>query len=114
LWSQHDVTAGHLRRYDPDSFTPLWRNHNATPRLMTFFNSRLYPLIRLARFAANRFGASCGREGSDFHVPPFPVNALFEGIFASEGKRVQACLDRPEVSAYRRGISLLALIQCGN
>ena len=114
LWSRHDVTAGHLRRYDPDSFTSLWRDHDATPRLVTFFNSRLYPLIRLARFVANRFGASCGREGSDFHVPPFPVNALFEGIFAGEGKHVQACLDRPEVSAYGCGVSLLALIQCGN
>ncbi len=114
LWSRHDVTAGHLRRYERDDFTSLWRDQGVSPRLVTFFNSRLYPLIRLARFAATRFGASCGREGSDFHVPPPPVNALLQGIFAGEGKRVRSCLDRPETVAYGRGVSLLALLKCGN
>jgi hypothetical protein len=114
LWSRHDVTAGHLRRYERDVFTSLWRNQSVSPRLVTFFNSRLYPLIRLARFAANRFGASCGREGSDFHVPPPPVNGLLQGIFSGEEKRIFSHLDRPETEAYERGVSLLALIQCGN
>ena len=114
LWSRHDVTAGHLRRYDLDAFVSLWRGQDAAPRLVTFFNSRLYPLIRLARYAANRFGASCGRGGSDFHVPPYPANALLEGIFAGEGGRILSRLDRPETMAYGHGVSLLALIQCGN
>ena len=114
LWSRHDVTAGHLRRYDLDDFTSLWQGQDAAPRLVTFFNSHLYPLIRLARYAANHFGVSCGREGSDFHVPPHPANALLEGIFASEGGRILSHLDGAETMAYERGVSLLALIQCGN
>ena len=114
LWSRHDITAGHLRRYDLDAFVSLWWGQDAAPRLVTFFNSRLYPLIRLARYAANRFGASCGRGGSDFHVPPYPANALLEGIFAGEGGRIFSCLDRPKTMAYGHGVSLLALIQCGN
>ncbi len=112
LWSRHDITAGHLRRYEHDTLTSLWRNQGVSPRLVTFFNSRLYPLIRLARYAGNRFGASCGREGSDFHVPPPPVNALLEGIFAGEGGRILSRLDQPETAAYEHGVSLLALIRC--
>ncbi len=114
LWSRHDVTAGHLRRYERDVFTSLWRNQSVSPRLVTFFNSRLYLLIRLARFAANRLGTSCGREASDFHVPPPPVNRLLQGIFSGEGKRILSHLDRPETEAYGSGVSLLALIQCWN
>ena len=114
LWSRHDVTAGHLRRYDLDAFTSLWRGQDAAPRLVTFFNSRLYPLIRLARYTGNYFGASCGRGGSDFHVPPYPANALLQGIFAGEGGRILSHLDGPETMAYGRGVSLLALIRCGN
>ena len=114
LWSRHDVTAGHLRRYDLDDFTSLWQGQDAAPRLVTFFNSRLYPLIRLARYTGNYFGASCGRGGSDFHVPPYPANALLQGIFAGEGGRILSHLDGPETMAYGRGVSLLALIRCRN
>ena len=57
---------------------------------------------------------SCGREGTDFHVSPQAVNTFLEGIFAGEGKRIRFRLDRPETMAYGHGVSLLALIQCGN
>ena len=55
-----------------------------------------------------------GRGGAVSHVPPYPANALLQGIFAGGGGRILSRLDGPETMAYGRGASLLALIRCGN
>ena len=45
LWSQHDETALHVRRYEYDPFQLLWSGLPVQPLLVSFFNARLYPAI---------------------------------------------------------------------
>ena len=45
LWSEHDVSAGHVRRYEMDSLAKLWQNLPVKMRVISYFNTRLYPVI---------------------------------------------------------------------
>ena len=114
LWSQHDVTAKHLRRYEMDDFTALWKGLPARPLLVSFFNSRLFPLIWTARFAARLQGGTWGREGTDFSTPPAPANRLLGWAFGGEYKRILSLLPQQGGRPYRRGVSLIALLKCDN
>src|SRR6185437_10984047 len=49
LWSEHDVVAGHFRRYEPQGLRALWQKLPVRERLFSSFNYRLYPIIRAAR-----------------------------------------------------------------
>jgi hypothetical protein len=111
LWSSHDVVAEHHRRYEYEDFNDLWRGLPVEARLVSYFNARLYPVIRLIRFMANRLGISAGRQGSDFSIPLAPINSLLTRIFAGEGTSVRSVLDQPERSAYSKGVSLMALLR---
>ncbi len=48
LWSPHDVAFGHYRRYDPHGLSELWQGLPIRTRLLSHFNSRLYPLVWIA------------------------------------------------------------------
>lgn len=110
LWSEHDVTNGHFRRYTIDGFSALWKNLPVRQRLLSAFNARLYPLVRGARALANLRGRAHGKAGTDFTMPRPVVNQLLRRIFAGEAKKLRRALDtggRP----YRRGVSVIALLE---
>jgi len=111
LWSSHDVVAEHHRRYEYNDFCDLWRDLPVETRLVSYFNARLYPVIRLIRALTSRLGISAGRQGSDFSIPPAPINTLLTRIFAGEGASVRGLLDQSERTAYSRGVSLMALLR---
>ena len=46
LWSQHDVTNAHYRRYDRPAFVKVWAGLPVTVRMVSYFNSRLYPMVK--------------------------------------------------------------------
>ncbi len=139
LWSEHDESFGHYRRYDPDQLADVWKDLPATTLLLSYFNSRLLPLVRLSRAWSRRRGRSAGRAGTDFWLPNRPVNSLLTALFAGESKRLSAALRRriqdprrlcfsitpPDGSsiegtdvmlkhnlpAYRAGVSLVAIVR---
>ena len=110
LWSKHDETFGHYRRYDPNSFARLWADLPVETMLLSHYNSRLYPLIKAARKFNRVFRRSAGEHGTDFSLPMKPVNWTFESIFAGEGEMLFDMLTHGE-ETYERGVSLIAVLR---
>lgn len=114
LWSQHDVSFGHYRRYTAKTFLELWDGREVNIRLYSYFNSRLFPIVKLARMTGAASGL--GNNQTDLFALPEVVNKLLVSLFAGEAKKlsrsIDACSDgfRHRL-AYRRGVSLIALLQ---
>lgn len=111
LWSRHDVTAEHVRRYEIEELRRLFAGLPVSIELLSFFNARLYPIIRFARFLGNRLGHSVGRNSTDFALYGFGINTLLTSIFASEGPRINALYGQPGGRGFRRGASLVAVLR---
>ncbi len=115
LWTGHDESFGHYRRYNAARLEQVWDDLPIRPLLVSHFNRRLYPLVRAVRTVNRWRGRSkvAGLAGTDFSIPPRPVNRLLENIFAGEA-RVLGRAMRGEGRGYSRGVSLLALLQRGS
>ena len=112
LWSDHDVSHGHFRRYDAASLRAAWSGLPVTELLLSHFNSRLYPVVRLVRALRRRRGHQAADEGSDLSMPMAPTNAVLRRIFSGESRRITRALAGNASAGYRRGVSLLALLRC--
>jgi SAM-dependent methyltransferase len=113
LWSQHDVTNGHHRRYDRDTFAKVWSGLPVTVRLLSYFNSRLYPVVKAMRWRANRRNASHGADGTDFKQSSRPVNWLLKSVFLGESGKLVKLMDSDR-EPYRGGVSLIAVLRKSN
>lgn len=111
LWSEHDVSFGHYRRYDEPMLRAAWRDLPVEPLLVSHFNRRLLPVVRAVRAAGRLRGGSFGRAGSDLSMPPRPVNRLLERIFAGEADRLGAIAAGRPRAAWDRGVSMIALLR---
>jgi SAM-dependent methyltransferase len=112
LWTGHDESFGHYRRYDARRLAKIWEDLPIEPLLVSHFNRRLYPLIKSVR-AVNRWrgpGQVAGLAGTDFKIPPAPVNRLLENIFAGEARVLCRAMQTGR-GGYRKGVSLIALLQ---
>jgi len=109
LWSEHDVSFEHHRRYDMKSFTRLWLNRPVQCMLASYYNHRLYPVIRAVRWFNARRGRAGGLAGTDFTVPPTPVNRALFLVFAGEGLRLARAM-KGRISGYPFGASLIAVL----
>lgn len=112
LWSAHDKGFEHYRRYTIHRLRMLWEGLPAEERVVSYCNSRLYPLAKLARMIARFKGSSLGPNDTDLSLPPGPLNRLFARMFQGERKRLLCILQR-EGSAYKHGVSVLALLRRG-
>jgi 2-polyprenyl-3-methyl-5-hydroxy-6-metoxy-1,4-benzoquinol methylase len=110
LWSKHDETFGHYRRYDKARFAQLWEGLPVKALLVSHYNSRLYPLVKSVRKFNRLFRRSAGAHGTDFRQPSPPVNWMFENIFAGEWDMLLDTLNH-EDEGYQRGVSLIALVE---
>ncbi len=111
LWSEHDESFGHYRRYERERLVRLWADLPVSPLVVSYFNTRMYPLVRTVR-AWNRFrGRACGRAGTDFWMPPGPLNRLLEATFAGEARVLEGVLEGRRAQGYRKGASLVALLR---
>ena len=82
-----------------------------TPRLVSYYNSRLYPIIRLERAISRKRGRPFGRAGTDFRIPMRPLNALLEEVFAGETRVLSRVLEGSSPTGYSRGASLIAVLR---
>jgi SAM-dependent methyltransferase len=110
LWSGHDVSHGHYRRYTSDRLEMIWRGLPLRVRLMSYFNARLYPVIRTVRRVGRSLGTASGARETDLFQPPAPINGLLERIFAGETRTLVELLEGRRERGYGRGVSLIALL----
>jgi SAM-dependent methyltransferase len=110
LWSGHDETFGHFRRYERRNFERLWLELPLQRVFVSHFNSRLYPLVKIARWANRWRGKTTGAAGTDFRLPGPWMNQLLQKSFAGESTRLIRSL-RNKSAGYRTGVSLIALLQ---
>ncbi|MDH3473016.1 MAG: class I SAM-dependent methyltransferase [Rhodospirillales bacterium] len=81
LWSRHDESHHHQRRYRRDDLLEVIAQAGLIPVKVTYFNSLLFPAIVGVRVARNLLGF----EGADDDaLPPPLLNRLLEIAFASE------------------------------
>jgi hypothetical protein len=111
LWSEHDESFGHHRRYERSRLEQTWAGLPARPRLVSYFNARLLPLIRWIRARNRRRGHAAGQVGTDFWLPIAPVNRTLELLFAGESRRLLAVLEGRRLSGYSAGASLIAVLR---
>jgi SAM-dependent methyltransferase len=110
LWSAHDEASCHWRRYEAPRLAAAWDGLPVEVRLFQALNWRLAPLVRGARALNRRLGRTSGGAGTDMDVPPTPVNALLQAVFAGEGMRLIHELDH-ERAPTRRGVSWIAVLR---
>lgn len=111
LWSEHDQSFGHYRRYDRPRLEQVWQGLPVSTLLVSHFNARLYPLVRLVRAASRRRGHAQGLVGTDFKIPAAPLNKALAGIFAGETGTLLSKLRGEEPVGYQAGVSLVALLR---
>jgi len=112
LWSRHDESFGHYRRYDPARLECVWSGLPVQTLLVSYFNARLTPIVRLVRLANRWRGKASGAAGTDFWLPAAPANGLLQALFAGEGGRLVKLL-HGHAKPYRNGSSLIAVLRRG-
>ncbi|MFL6721870.1 MAG: class I SAM-dependent methyltransferase [Sphingomonas sp.] len=80
MWSAHDVVNHHKRRYSKRSLKALINGSPMSLVKIGYFNSLLFPLAVAARGASKLRGA----DNAELRLPPAPLNAALEKIFAAE------------------------------
>jgi SAM-dependent methyltransferase len=109
LWSPHDVSFGHWRRYQADRLRLTWRGLPVTERAFSGMDARLLPVIRTVRALRRRLGRAAGKANTDFRLPPAPVNRALTALFAGELRRI---LDSMAGRAgYPAGASWIAVLR---
>jgi SAM-dependent methyltransferase len=110
LWTQHDVSFGHYRRYDPARFRRAWAGLPVTELLLSHYSARLYPVIRAIRELSRVRNKPFGDSDTDLNIPAPPVNAFLHSLFAGEASRLARVLDG-RGPAYPFGSSLVAILR---
>lgn len=111
LWSEHDVSFGHYRRYDRDRLEAVWSGLPVTVGVVSYFNSRLYPLIWAIRKLGRLRGRAAGAAGTDLDLPSPPINQLLARTFGGEATALRAQIAGGHAKRPRAGVSLIALLR---
>ena len=81
------------------------------PALVSYFNSRMYPLVKVARTINRRLGRTSGDAGTDLRIPHARVNRFLERVFAGEADVLAGVLRGVRPAGYRFGVSLVAMLR---
>ena len=81
LWSAHDVSHHHRRRYNRRQLVSVARAAGLEPLYVSHFNSWLFPLVAVVRLLKKLLVRS---ESADDGMPPTILNKLLRMVFASE------------------------------
>ncbi len=85
LWSGHDVTMHHWRRYTMKSLIALAAEANLRPEKRSYAIGFSLPLVAGFRLANRIFDRGAGSENSFVPVPR-PINKLFTAFLKAEAK----------------------------
>lgn len=113
LWSKHDEVFGHYRRYDREQLAGVWAGLDVECRLLSYFNTRLCPIVRMIRSRKRRREARSDAHESDLKIPPAPLNAMLRAVFAGEARRLVRALRDRRTPPYSQGVSLIAILRRG-
>lgn len=100
LWTSHDESLHHVRRYIRAGLTETIRSSGLVLRFAHYFNFWLFPPVAALRLFHRMTG---GGPPHDFKLPPTPLNTILERLFRSESRRLAGGRGFPW------GVSLLAL-----
>ncbi len=110
LWTEHDISFGHYRRYDRKRLALVWEGLPVTQRLLSYYNTWLFPPVLGIRALNSLLKRTSGEAGTDFKTPARPINALLTGLFASERNLLLGFLDNRGVG-FPFGVSLVAVLR---
>lgn len=82
LWSKHDETVEHKRRYTLNELLNKMENFNISIKYKSYFNTYLLPLIVAIRFFRSK--VSSLKNQDDVFLPSKPINFLLRLIMSSE------------------------------
>ncbi|MBW5447522.1 methyltransferase domain-containing protein [Cohnella sp. CFH 77786] len=82
LWSRHDESHHHKRRYRLRELTDKMRQCRLRPIHASYFNTWLFPVIALVRILQRRLGPTT--KSDDLTLPSPVLNKLLAGILSSE------------------------------
>jgi SAM-dependent methyltransferase len=111
LWSQHDINFGHCRRYESDSFQKLWNDKPVRQLLISYFNYRLYYLIKIFRLINQQMGLNMGEGSTDLKINNPIINRLLRTIFSGESRILFKALSGEGKKGYSKGVSLISILQ---
>lgn len=111
LWSRHDESHGHFRRYDRERLARVSRGLPVSVLLESHYNTRLYPLVKMARIWNRLRGRTTGPADTDVKLPPRLVNRVLARIFAGEGRVLRQVLSQRRGHGYEYGVSLVTLLR---
>ena len=114
LWSPHDVSLGHYRRYDAENLSALWSGLPVDVQLISPFNSRLYWPIWLVRKFNSLFRTAWGDANTDLRTKPGFLDSVLQKLFASEQGRLLDLMRGERCAGFGRGVSLMAVLQRRN
>jgi SAM-dependent methyltransferase len=86
LWSEHDVTHHHRRRYRAEELRRLVSGAGFKLHYLSYYNFILFPLIAGVRIVRRLHPSQAtGANGRhDLTMPPWGLNAMLGGLFSSE------------------------------
>ena len=80
MWSAHDVVNHHKRRYSKRQLKTLVEGSPLRLEKLGYLNSLLFPIAVAERLSSKLRG----RDSADVTLPPAPLNAALERVFAAE------------------------------
>ena len=112
LWSMHDISHGHFRRYDMERLEHLWSGVPVKCRFSSYFNSRLYPAVRLIRRYCWQRCHTYGKMNTDLKLPSPFVNRILHRLFAGEARALLKTLrSGKRRGTFLRGVSIVAILE---
>jgi 2-polyprenyl-3-methyl-5-hydroxy-6-metoxy-1,4-benzoquinol methylase len=84
LWSQHDDTYHHKRRYTAKQLRAVIAAAGLTPERTTYTNSLLFPVALVWRVLSYRLGLGRFAPTNDFWPVPASLNALLTALYRFE------------------------------
>jgi SAM-dependent methyltransferase len=102
LYSPRDAHHHHVRRYSKRQFRNLWQQPGAEVKLLSHYNTLLFPPAAIVRLASKLFPLR--GEPGDLSIPPSPINNCLSLVMRSEAN----LLGRVPVPF---GLSVVAVVQ---
>lgn len=99
LWSRHDITHHHYRRYRKRQVGELLASAGLRVEMLSYYNCWLFPPILAVRCLKRLLQSESGDEDT---IPPAALNKLLQRIFAGE----RHFLPRP---GFPFGVSVIAM-----